>query len=79
MELRGRGMENHFREQTKMVSTTVGKVGRNLQRLVDKRLPVSASLNILERRAKSVEELVVIEVMREVYGEITSTQRRLAS
>ena len=62
-----------------MVSTTVGKVGRNLQRLVDKRLPVSASLNILERRAKSVEELVVIEVMREVYGEITSTQRRLAS
>ena len=62
-----------------MVSTTVGKVGRNLQRLVDKRLPVGASLNILERRAKSVEELVVIEVMREVYGEIASTQRRLAS
>ena len=62
-----------------MVRTTVGKVGRNLERLVSRRLPVSASFNILERRAKSVEELIVIEVMREVYGELAVTGRRLAS
>lgn len=62
-----------------MVRSTVGKVGRNLERLVSRRLPVSASFNILERRAKSVEELVVIEVMREVYGELSITERRLAS
>ena len=43
------------------------------------RLPVSASFNILELRAKTIEELVVIEVMREVYGELAHTQNRMAS
>lgn len=62
-----------------MVRNTVGKMSRNLERLVNKRLPVSASFNILERRAKTVEELVVIEVMREVYGELAYTQSRMAS
>lgn len=62
-----------------MVRTTVGKIGRNLERLTNKRLPVNASFNILERRAKSIEELVVIEVMREVYGEISNGGHRLAS
>ena len=62
-----------------MVRSTVGKVGRNLERLMNKRLPVGASFSILERRAKSVEELVVIEVMREVYGELATTERRMAS
>jgi hypothetical protein len=79
MELRGNGMGNLIQEEAKMVRNTVGKMGRNLERLVNKRLPVSASFNILERRAKTVEELVVIEVMREVYGELAHTQSRMAS
>ena len=62
-----------------MVRNTVGKIGRNLERLMDKRIPLTASFSILERKAKSVEELVVIEVMREVYWEIQGKEQRLAS
>lgn len=62
-----------------MVRSTVGKVGRNLERLMSKRLPVGASFNILERRAKTIEEMVVIEVMREVYVELNGKEHRLAS
>ncbi len=62
-----------------MVRSTVGKVGRNLERLMNKRLPVGASFNILERRAKTIEEIVVIEVMREVYCELNGKEHRLAS
>ena len=62
-----------------MVRNTVGKVGRNLERLMDKRIPLTASFSILERKAKSIEELVVIEVMREVYWEIQGKEQRLAS
>ena len=79
MELRGTGMEYQNLEEAIMVRSTVGKMGRNLELLVNKRLPVHASFRILERRAKTVEELVVIEVMREVYGEMSGIQRRLAS
>ena len=62
-----------------MIKNTVAKVGRNLERLLDRRIPLTASFSILEKRAKTVEEIVVLEVMREVYWEFQSKEDRLAS
>lgn len=62
-----------------MIKNTVAKVGRNLGRLMDRRIPVTASFSILEKRAKTIEEIVVLEVMREVYWEFQGKEDRLAS
>ena len=53
-----------------MVKDTVNKVGRHLEILAGKKIPVSSSLDMLCRRAETVEEMVVIEVMREVINEL---------
>ena len=53
--------------------------GRNLERLMDRRIPLTASFSILEKRAKTIEEIVVLEVMREVYWEFQGKEDRLAS
>lgn len=79
MEPPGKAGQPENGKEVKMVRNTVGKVGRNLERLMDKRIPLTASFSILERRAKSVEELVVIEVMREVYWDLQGREDRLAS
>ncbi len=62
-----------------MIKNTVAKVGRNLERLLDRRIPLTASFSILEKRAKTIEEIVVLEVMREVYLEFQSKEDRHAS
>ena len=62
-----------------MVGSTVGKIGRNLERLMRKHLSVQAAFSVLERRARTVEELVVIEVMREANDEMSDLQHRMAS
>ena len=53
-----------------MVKETVNKVGRHLEILAGKKIPIGTSLDLLGRQAKSVEEMVVIEVMREVLKEL---------
>ena len=53
-----------------MVKETVNKMGRQLEILVGKKIPVATSLDMLSRKAKTVEEMVVVEVMREVYSEL---------
>ena len=53
-----------------MVKDTVNKVGRHLEILTGKNIPISTSLDMLGRRAETVEEMVVIEVMREVIKEL---------
>lgn len=53
-----------------MVTATVKRVGRKLERLVERRIPLPQALSLLERKAGTVEELVVIEVMREVNREL---------
>jgi len=52
-----------------MVKETVNKVGRHLEILATRRIPLASSLDLLGRQAKSVEEMVVIEVIREVIKE----------
>jgi hypothetical protein len=52
------------------IRTTVHKIGRQLEKLVGKEITVSRGFDILARKAQSIEEMVVIEVMREVYSEL---------
>ena len=62
-----------------MVRTTVGKIGRQLEEMADSHLPLDASLRLVERKASTVEELVVIEVMKEVILEMCVREQSLAS
>lgn len=58
------------RKEVTMVRTTVGKIGKQLEELAESHLPLEASLRMVERKASTVEELVVIEVMKEVILEM---------
>ncbi len=62
-----------------MVRTTVRQVGQRLEKLTERQIPLNRSFEVLERKAKTLEEMVVIEVMREVYLEIGLTENRIAS
>ena len=53
-----------------MVRTTVGKIGKQLEEMAENQLPLDASLRMVERNASTVEEMVVIEVMKEVILEM---------
>ena len=55
-----------------MIRHTVRSLGRKLEQLSNHRIPMSRSLDLLEERARSVEEAVAIEVMRESYLELAS-------
>lgn len=58
-----------------MIRQTVKTVGDQIERLARKKIPVAESLEILCKTASTSEELVVIEVMREVYQEMIRTER----
>lgn len=62
-----------------MVRDTVQKMGRHLENLAEKRIPIGVSFDLLGRRARSIEEVIVIEVMREAYAEMDGTRHRKAS
>lgn len=53
-----------------MIRNSVRKIGKELESLARKDVPLAVSLEIVARRTKSVEELVVIEVIREVCAEM---------
>ena len=48
---------------------TVLNMGRQLEQLVSNQVQMTRAFDLMAKRAKSVEEMVVIEVMREVYQE----------
>jgi len=52
------------------VKRTVHRIGRQLEQLSSNHIPVQRAFELLSKKARSVEELVVIEVMREVYEEM---------
>ena len=56
-----------------MVENTVHRVAEKLTRLHQRRFSLRMALEVLSHRARSVEELMVIEVMREVYQELEGT------
>ena len=62
-----------------MVRKTVHRVGRHLEILAGKQIPIQHSFDLLERRARSVEEAIVVEVMREAYAEVALDRQRKAS
>ena len=53
-----------------MIRETVRKIGRQLEQLSQHNLPMTRAFDILSGKARSIEEIVVVEVMREVYMEI---------
>ncbi len=52
-----------------MVKRTVKKIGQELENMSRRNIGPALALDLLERRSRSVEELVVIEVIREVLRE----------
>jgi len=57
-----------------MVRKTVHRMGRNLERLASRDIPVEEALDIMYRRARTVEEMVVVEVMREAVCELAEAE-----
>jgi hypothetical protein len=52
-----------------MIRRTVRKIGKQLEQLIDHEVPMTRAFDILSSKARSIEEIVVVEVMREVYQE----------
>jgi hypothetical protein len=53
-----------------MIRHTVRDLAKKLEQLSRHQIPIARSLDLLESRARTVEEIVVIEVMRESYEEM---------
>jgi len=53
-----------------MIRRTVQKMGKQLEQLSEKGVTLNTAFDILSRKAGSIEEIVVVEVMREVYQEV---------
>jgi len=51
------------------IRQTVHNMGRQLEQLVSNHVNMKRAFDLMAKRSKSVEEMVVIEVMREVYDE----------
>ena len=58
-----------------MIRKTVRKIGKKLEQLVARDIPMSRAFDILSKKAGHIEEIVVIEVMREVYQELVLNQQ----
>ena len=54
--------------------TIVRRVGKQLEQLIEHEIPMTRAFDILSNKARSIEEIVVVEVMREVYQEATDDQ-----
>ena len=52
------------------IKRTVIKLGRQLERMASKDISLSTAFDILAKKSGSIEEMVVVEVMREVYLEM---------
>jgi len=53
-----------------MIRHTVRRIGRQLEQLIERDVPMTRAFDILSSKATSIEEIVVVEVMREVYQEV---------
>ncbi len=58
-----------MREVT-MIRRTVRRVGRQIEQLVERGISLSTAFDILARKAGSIEEIVVVEVMREIHSDM---------
>ncbi len=62
-----------------MIRMTAGKVAKDLEKMTADQLPITTVFEILAKRAESVEEAVVVEVMKESFLEMCSLETRLVS
>ena len=53
-----------------MIRRTVRRIGKQLEQLAERQVSMGRAFDILSSKATSVEEVVVVEVMREVYREV---------
>lgn len=53
-----------------MIRRTVRKVGKQIEQLAERGISMGKSFDILARKAGSIEEIVVIEVMREIHNDL---------
>ena len=56
--------------ETLMIRKTVQKIGKKLEQLTGRDIPMTRAFDILSKKASNIEEIVVVEVMREVYLEL---------
>ena len=56
--------------ETLMIRKTVHKIGKKLEQLTKRDISMTRAFDILSKKAGNIEEIVVIEVMREVYQEL---------
>ncbi|MDH5751793.1 MAG: hypothetical protein OEZ59_05185 [Deltaproteobacteria bacterium] len=62
-----------------MVNKTVKSIGNHLQKLTNGGMSMTKALDILSRKARTIEELVVVEVMREAHQEILKAEALMAA
>lgn len=60
------------------IRQSVHRIGRQLEQLAHNHVQMSRAFDILAQKSHTIEEMVVIEVMREVYQEYQE-QRALAA
>ena len=52
------------------IKRTVVKLGRQLERMAAKDISLNVAFDILAKKSASIEEMIVVEVMREVFMEL---------
>ncbi len=57
-----------------MIRRTMHNVAKRLEHLLNYDISLSRSFDLLESRARTIEEMIVIEVMRESYREMKNEQ-----
>ena len=62
-----------------MIRSTVNRIGKQLEQLSENGVPVNRCFDILSRKARTIEELVVVEVVREVHCEFDRSATLAAS
>jgi metal-dependent HD superfamily phosphatase/phosphodiesterase len=56
--------------QSTHMKQTIHRIGRQLERMAHHTISLSVAFEILAKKATSIEEMVIVEVMREVYLEM---------
>ena len=56
--------------QANHLKQTIHRIGKQLERMAHHTISLNIAFEILAKKAASIEEMVIIEVMREVYMEM---------
>lgn len=62
-----------------MVRNTIRRLSKQLEQMTDREISMNRAFDILFKKANSIEDIVVVEVMREVYLEILEGEMAILS